>query len=122
MTEIDKIRAETEAATEGGLLPCPFCEGEAEICRVFGRIGVACKECNVNIRSEIICSETGYDGIIAAWNKRTPSVPRLCDALELAIEEIKACKHWFEKNDSYGHVGACDEALARIDKILKEGK
>lgn len=52
------------------LKPCPFCGSEAEIARVFGRIGVACSQCNVSIRSEQICSETGYDEVIKAWNRR----------------------------------------------------
>ena len=34
------------------LKSCPFCGGEAELCRIFGRIGIACKECNVGVRAE----------------------------------------------------------------------
>jgi len=53
------------------LKSCPFCGGKAEMCRVFGRIGVACSQCDANFRSESICGETGYDDVIAAWNRRT---------------------------------------------------
>ena len=52
------------------LKPCAHCGGKAEIGRIFGRIGISCTECGINIRSEIICGETGYDGIVEAWNKR----------------------------------------------------
>lgn len=52
------------------LKSCPFCGGEAEMCRNFGRIGVGCKECNASFRSEQICSESGYDSVVKAWNRR----------------------------------------------------
>jgi len=52
------------------LKSCPFCGGEAELCRIFGRIGIACKECNVGVRSEHICAEAGHDSIFTAWNTR----------------------------------------------------
>ena len=49
---------------------CAHCGGRAEMGRNFGRIGIACTKCGINIRSELICGETGYDGIVEAWNKR----------------------------------------------------
>jgi hypothetical protein len=55
---------------EKELKPCPCCGGEAELCRNFGRIGISCKECGINIRSEELCSEIGYDSVYAEWNTR----------------------------------------------------
>ena len=52
------------------LKPCPFCGGKAEIGLNFGRVGIACVQCAANMRSEHICKEAGYDGLIKAWNRR----------------------------------------------------
>ena len=56
--------------SEKVLKPCPFCGGKAEMVHIFGRMGVSCSQCDANFRSESICSEVGYDSVIAAWNKR----------------------------------------------------
>ena len=68
------------------LKPCPFCGGEAELCRIFGRIGISCKQCNVGIRSEEISSEAGYDEVYIAWNTR-PSPWIKIDGSNLPEEE-----------------------------------
>jgi hypothetical protein len=52
------------------LKPCPCCGGKAELGHNFGRLGISCVECDLNVRSEQICSEVGYDSIFAAWNTR----------------------------------------------------
>ncbi len=57
------------------LLPCPCCNGKAEIVRIFGRIGISCSQCFVQIRSEQICGEAGYDAIFVAWNNRKSLTP-----------------------------------------------
>lgn len=46
---------------------CPFCGGEAKQCKIFGRNGVACKECFCEMRGWL---DSTPEEMAEAWNRR----------------------------------------------------
>ena len=74
------------------LLNCPFCGMEPIVWQTSDEWFAACKneECPMNriyTRGHKSKAEAK-----AAWNTRTPAVPALYEALELAIGEIRECQ------------------------------
>ena len=74
------------------LLPCPFCNGEAEL-QQFGSIipyyFISCKECGCR-QAESISKEA----VLNAWNTRKPMeriVEQLEEKLELAEKQKEEC-------------------------------
>ena len=52
------------------LKPC-WCKGKAEITTIFGRIGISCTECGLNLRGELYQDQDEeIERITLAWNTR----------------------------------------------------
>lgn len=73
-----------------GLLPCPFCGGEAEIVREGSRAAsmiISCEDCGCTLESnEVVGLINDYH-----WNTRTPASPSV-DAMRLALDALKAVR------------------------------
>jgi ssDNA-binding Zn-finger/Zn-ribbon topoisomerase 1 len=90
---IDEIKARCEAKKDG-LLPCPFCGGEARVCVQKDWWWIACenysgiRSCQINPLTEKFISKKKA---IEAWNKRA-LIPFLIAEIEKRDRAIKYLK------------------------------
>ena len=103
---------------------CAHCGGRAEMGRNFGRIGIACTKCGINIRSELICGETGYDGIVEAWNKRAKidkddllERANLAEAALVKFEQLAAEEYAGIEAQRNDLLAACKESWELLQEV-----
>ena len=114
--QIQKGKAAAEAATEG---PWYTEKGKPDPEGFPTRSRVAATSRNQGIYAEAKKGTFLYNDQKFIAQARI-AVPALCNALEVAIDEINACKDVFAEEKRWGHVGVCTESLTRIAEILKE--
>jgi Lar family restriction alleviation protein len=106
-------------AIEEGLLPCPFCGGEAQVFvreytddkGDFGNAYVACGSCNAEQPYRLTRADA-----IARWNTRAsvtnPDVERLQGQAEHLWRCLNAARPYIRDRAGEGIIGAIDAALA----------
>lgn len=103
------------------LLPCPFCGGDAEICKsskfyIADTFFIECGNIYCNIRPKTEWKETKLEAI-KAWNERKP--------MERIMEQLQAVESLLDayKTPPYGiEVQGTVETLEKIVEIIKKGK
>ncbi len=87
------------------LLPCPICNGKANIENVFGRNGVICEDCDLMYRGKY---EESVEEVVKKWNTRKP--------MERIIEKLED-KKWgtSEWRDKWR-----DEIIGECIEVVKE--
>ena len=116
--------------SETKLLPCPFCDGEAEFYRTTTRqnfrwsdcVGVRCKTCGASYGTvlydaRIHANDEEYYEAEKAWNTRKP-LERIVERLEEAINYVNEAAMTADEADFYplGKESGIMDAI----KIVKE--
>ena len=98
------------------LVPCPICNGKANIENVFGRNGVICEDCDLMYRGKY---EESVEEVVKKWNTRKPmeSILKKLRKKE-ELEVVAGVKGSLEEARLDGYVKGIKKA---IEVVKKEG-